>query len=749
MAEVDYKENSGLNEIDSLIAGIKWKSPDITYSFPSLSTEYTDYKATDPQSYDFQALTAYQQTAAQKALTAWANVAVLNFSNVGGGTGTIRFGTTSAAATSFAYYPSTSGYGGDVWFGNSSSSSPKFPINGSYSYETYLHEIGHALGLKHPHEDGDIATPSVDCISYTVMSYRSYVGAALTGYVVADGSYPVTPMLDDIKAIQYLYGANYKYNADNTVYTFSPQQDKYFETIWDGGGTDTYDFSAYTNALKIDLRPGYWSTTSSSQLADLGDGHVAEGNVANACLYNNNPASFIENAVGGAGSDYIQGNEADNHLTGNDGNDTLVGADGNDILIGDAGDDSLDGGAGDDQLWGGSGKDILIGGAGSNGYWWGNGDGTDQIQESESNSGDALIFYNLSQANCSAKKDNNNLIFGAPDGSSVVLNGWYAMSGSTRIQGWVFEDTAVAWNDDQEAIVNLADSCYRLKNVAKAIAGNSPKSRLIGGGEEDVFYGGAFSSQLWGGGGNDIMIAGAGNTGFWWGTDDGADRIQESGSCAEDTVFFYNLSQSSCQAARKENSLIFSTGTGNTSLTMEDWYSADPQKRIQGWVFQNTAVAWNDGQSALVNLADENYRFADIHKAIAGDQKESRLVGSSGSDTLQGGADVSQIWGCAGNDVLIGGTGADTFWWGRGDDRDIIDAGVNAATDTLRLYNLSIDDIGSQISGADLELWVNNDSRDNLRITNWAVGGSNRIGNVFVGEQKYKISDSGTQWTKV
>jgi serralysin len=94
-----------------------------------------------------------------------------------------------------------------------------------------------------------------------------------------------------------------------------------FMTIWDGGGNDTYNLSNYTNGTTIDLRPGEWSTTSAVQLADLGDGHDARGNIANALLYNGNPASLIENAITGPGNDVLVANQAANHLTGGGGSD--------------------------------------------------------------------------------------------------------------------------------------------------------------------------------------------------------------------------------------------------------------------------------------------------------------------------------------------------------------------------------------------------------------------------------------------
>ena len=104
-------------------------------------------------------------------------------------------------------------------------------------------------------------------------------------------------------------------------------------TVWDGGGNDTYDFSNYTTNLSINLQPGGWTTASTAQLAYLGNGHYAIGNIANALLYENNPASLIENAIGGSGNDTITGNTANNKLTGGAGNDTIDGLGGTDTAV--------------------------------------------------------------------------------------------------------------------------------------------------------------------------------------------------------------------------------------------------------------------------------------------------------------------------------------------------------------------------------------------------------------------------------
>jgi serralysin len=149
---------------------------------------------------------------------------------------------------------------------------------------------------------------------------------------------------------------------------FDPAKPKIFETIWDGGGNDTYDMSHYHTDVSVDLRPGRWSVFGHDQLAVLkpGPGEIlARGNVFNALLYNGDPRSLIEDAIGGSGNDRIVGNQANNRLEGRHGNDLLDGLAGNDDLVGGAGNDTLNGGSGNDTLEGGPGQDVLVGGLGN------------------------------------------------------------------------------------------------------------------------------------------------------------------------------------------------------------------------------------------------------------------------------------------------------------------------------------------------------------------------------------------------
>lgn len=375
--------------VNALLIGTQWAGA-VSYSAPDSVKDYpVDH--IEPLS-DLTKLSDKQLATAHTALGAdiltgttpgHAGFSVEGFTNLstsfkpgGSGAGTIRLANTSDPATAYAYFPSADAEGGDVFFGASGTT----PVAGNYHYATILHEIGHALGLKHPHEAdglGGALPQGLDSMEMSLMTYRSYVGADTeSGYTNETWGYAQSYMMLDIAALQQMYGADYSTNSGNTTYAWSPTTgatmvngavaiqpgaNRVFLTVWDGGGTDTYDFSAYSTNLKVDLRPGKASVLSASQLADLDlyGNHKASGNVYNALLYKGNTASLIENAVGGKGADTLMGNDATNVLKGNAGNDTIDGGLGSDWVMGGAGNDLLTGGQGADKIVGGAGADTF------------------------------------------------------------------------------------------------------------------------------------------------------------------------------------------------------------------------------------------------------------------------------------------------------------------------------------------------------------------------------------------------------
>ncbi|MBR0832024.1 M10 family metallopeptidase [Bradyrhizobium manausense] len=376
MASVVSVAATGNQDIDGLLGGTAWSGL-VTYSFPDSPSDFpADYgygETTDPY---FSAIPAALQTAVSYAVAlvmSYTNL-VVQFAGTDGAD--IMVAQTSVVnPTSWAYLPDpVYAEGGDAWFGTAYDFSQAAP--GNYYFADAFHELGHSFGLKHSQDAGGVADVTVptnhDSLEYTVMSYRSYPGGAVTGsYSNEDYGYPQTYMANDILALQTMYGANYNTQSGNTVYTWSPttgqefingvgqlapgdgtggSANRIFEAIWDGNGVDTYDLSNYTTDLTINLNPGASSVFSTAQLAYLGDGHYASGNVYNAYLYNGDARSYIDNAIGGSGNDTIIGNAIANVLNGGAGNDTLSGGGGNDTLVGGTGVDVMTGGDGADTF---------------------------------------------------------------------------------------------------------------------------------------------------------------------------------------------------------------------------------------------------------------------------------------------------------------------------------------------------------------------------------------------------------------
>ncbi|MCK1359002.1 CARDB domain-containing protein [Bradyrhizobium sp. 199] len=354
-------------EIDGLLSGSKWSGA-ITYSFPDAPSDYANpYSGgnSEPTTSGFASVPTQIQAAINYAIGLILSYTNADIQYAGTNGADIMIAQSPAAnPTAYAYYPGNYAPGGDVWFGTQYNFS--LAKLGNYYFTTALHELGHAVGLKHSQETGgpaNVAVPSAhDDSEYTVMSYRSYVGASTTsGYTNEAYGYSQTYMANDILALQTMYGADYTTQNGSTVYTWNPttgqefingvgqlapgggvggSANRIYETVWDGGGVDTYDLSNYTTNLSINLNPGASSVFSSVQLANLGNGHYASGNVYNAYLYNGDARSYIDNAIGGSGNDTIIGNAIANTLNGGGGNDTFTGGAGNDTIIGGAGTDT-------------------------------------------------------------------------------------------------------------------------------------------------------------------------------------------------------------------------------------------------------------------------------------------------------------------------------------------------------------------------------------------------------------------------
>ncbi|MBI5330572.1 MAG: cadherin-like domain-containing protein, partial [Betaproteobacteria bacterium] len=330
----------------------------VTYSF---LTEVPSYYASLGLTIDnFTAFSETQQAVTREVLGKLSAVTNITFQEVSG-VGTLTYGLNTQTDSggyayypsfAYSYYPSTGliasatprNYSGDVWIALDNTG--YYP--GGNVYRTLIHETEHALGIKHPFSGAYTLEASLDNRAITVMSYTNPPNSYFQD-VTSNGAggynfnyynvTPESPMVYDIAALQYLYGANTSYHTGDDLYTFDTEH-PFYQSIWDAGGNDTISLSNFSKGSIIDLRDGYYSKVT-IESDPLPPGYTSSAtptyNGTNnlGIAYN----AIIENAIGGSGNDTLMGNAVNNALTGGVGNDTLQGGLGNDALDGGDGSD--------------------------------------------------------------------------------------------------------------------------------------------------------------------------------------------------------------------------------------------------------------------------------------------------------------------------------------------------------------------------------------------------------------------------
>lgn len=267
---------------------------------------------------------------AELALAGWSAVSGLVFQSGGGAEAQIRFQQTGAGA-----WTQITSMGGTIlqsivnvsqdWL-TAYGSTP-----GSYGFQTFLHEIGHALGLGHPGPyNGGATWGTTSAVASNIflddswqMSVLSYFSQTENLWLDADFAYVATPMAADIEALSQLYGplpaGDVVFGAGGTTGTVLDTLASLGPvafTLAAGAGSHRLDLGFTTSDLVVDLRPGAVSDV-------LG----LRGNMVIA------PGTVIAEFVAGSGNDVITGNAADNRITAGGGTDIIDGGGGTNTVV--------------------------------------------------------------------------------------------------------------------------------------------------------------------------------------------------------------------------------------------------------------------------------------------------------------------------------------------------------------------------------------------------------------------------------
>ena len=504
--------------------------------------------------FNHDALTAEGRWFADKALSAWSDVTGITFAYTGSrSSADITFDDNGTGA--YAYSNLRSGGFINSSHVNVSTSwirNDHYTLN-SYSHQTYLHEIGHALGLGHPGNYnasgggqityGNSAEFANDSWQTTVMSYFSQTQNTHTN---ATRAFVLTPTVADILALQSLYGVAGTQRTGDTVYGVGSTAGDFYDnvaqnytrmsfTILDDGGIDTVDFSGTSADQRVDLTEESFSDVG----GEIGNMAIARGTV-------------LENVVLGSGDDEIVGNAADN------------------VFIGGGGDDVMDGGAGRDTVSYESASSGIVASLSSG---TATGQGTDILISIENLIGSAKndTLRGNGAANVLEGKGGDDFLEGLAgddellggDGADELRGG----SGNDTLSGGRGSDILKGWNGNDLLKGDDGNDTLEGMKGTDTLNGGNGRDTLEGGDGADTLNGGEADDKLYGGAHNDTLLGGSGRDTLHG--DKGNDRLD--GQTGNDTL----------KGGSGSDIFVFDAGSG--SDVIKDFNLSQDSVDLTGW----------------------------------------------------------------------------------------------------------------------------------------------------------------------